>query len=50
MGVLKETAEWMFHLSGFIVIGADFFLPFGFLEKAVIFIIGALLIYMIWIQ
>jgi len=50
MGVLKETAEWMVHLSGFIVIGADFFLPFGFLEKAIVFAIGALLIYMIWIQ
>ncbi len=50
MGILKETAEWMVHLSGFIVIGVNFFLPFGLLEKAIIFIIGALLIYMIWIQ
>ncbi len=50
MGLVKETAEWMFHLSGFIVIGADFFLPFNFLEKAITFAIGALLIYMIWIQ
>jgi len=50
MGMLKETAEWMVHLSGFIVIGADFFLPWGFLEKAIIFAIGALLIYMIWLH
>lgn len=50
MGLVRETAEWMFHLSGFIVIGADFFLPFSFLEKAIVFAIGAILIYMIWIQ
>ena len=50
MGLLKESAEWIFHLSGFIVIGIDFFLPVGFLEKAVVFSIGALLVYMIWFQ
>ena len=50
MGLVRETADWMFHLSGFIIIGADFFLPFGLLEKAIVFAIGALLIYMIWIQ
>jgi len=50
MGMLKETAEWMAHLSGFIVIGADFFLPLEFIEKAVVFAIGALLVYMFWIQ
>lgn len=50
MGAIKETAEWMVHLSGFIIIGADFFLPFSFLEKAVVFAIGALLVYMLWIH
>jgi len=50
MGLVKEAAEWMVHLSGFIIIGADFFLPFGLVEKAITFAIGALLIYMVWIQ
>ena len=50
MGLVRETAEWVVHLSGFIIIGADFFLPFGLVEKAITFAIGALLIYMVWIQ
>jgi len=50
MGFLADLAEWAVHLSGFIVIGLDFFLPFGLLEKAITFIIGALLVYMIWIK
>ena len=50
MGLFKDASEWLFHLSGFIVIGSDFFLPIGFLEKTVVFVIGALLVVMIWIK
>jgi hypothetical protein len=47
---LKDAFEWTFHLSGFIIIGVNFFLPFNLMEKAVTFLIGALLIHMIWIK
>jgi len=50
MGATRDTVSWLFHLSGFFIIGADFFLPFGFLEKAIVFIIGFMLVYMIWIK
>jgi len=50
MGLFKDISEWLFHLSGFIIIGANFFLPVGFLEKAIVFVIGTLLVVMIWIK
>lgn len=51
MGLARELVDWTFYLSGFIVIGADLFLlDFALLEKAITFVIGALLIYMVWIR
>jgi hypothetical protein len=51
MGMARELAHWTFYLSGFIVIGADLFvLPFNLLEKALTFLIGVILVYMVWLK
>ena len=51
MGTLTRLAHWTFYLSGFIVIGADLFvLPFNMVEKALTFLIGVILVYMVWLK
>ena len=50
MALLNDVAETILHLSGFVVIGADFFLPFDLMSKGVMLLIGALLIHMVWIK
>jgi len=46
---INDILEYLFWLSGFIVIIASFFVPFSSLEKALMLLIGIIIVAMLWL-
>ncbi|MBI1973314.1 hypothetical protein HYS54_00730 [Candidatus Micrarchaeota archaeon] len=48
--VLRKLSalEWVFWLSGFIIIGASLLLNIGMVNRVLLFIIGLLLTVLVW--